>query len=114
MRATHLGAFLLGLGVAVGILAGLGLLLGLEPARLPAALLNVAAYKLTFLAAFGLLAAGAVVRRYAGRERTRAAFRARANESLQQTARHASGELLAAPPERSDPPVRAAEPARRS
>jgi hypothetical protein len=64
MRATKLGSLLLALGVLVGIAAGAGLLVGFEPARLPAALLNVAAYKLTFLAAFGLLAAGAVFRRY--------------------------------------------------
>jgi hypothetical protein len=64
MRATKAGSLLLALGVLVGAAAGAGLLVGFEPARLPAALLNVAAYKLTFLAAFGLLAAGAVFRRY--------------------------------------------------
>lgn len=75
MRPTRLGALLLGLGVLVGVLAALGLLVGFEPARLPAALLNVAAYKLTFLAAFGLLAAGAVVQRHAHRAaRTRDAL----------------------------------------
>ena len=67
MQARHLSTALLTLGVLVGVVAGVGLALGFEPARLPAALLNVAAYKLTFLAAFGLLAAGAVVARYARR-----------------------------------------------
>jgi hypothetical protein len=64
MRATKIGSLLLALGVVVGGAAAAGLLVGFEPARLPAALLNIAAYKLTFLAAFGLLAAGAVFRRY--------------------------------------------------
>ena len=45
----------------------MGLLVGFEPARLPAALLNVAAYQLTFLASFGLTAAGAAVARYVRR-----------------------------------------------
>ena len=95
MRATHLGALLLGLGLVVGILAGLGLLLGFQPARLPPALLNIAAYKLTFLAAFGLLAAGAVVQRFGRRHGGRPTARLRADEPLPQTARHASGDPLA-------------------
>ncbi len=74
MQARHLSSALLTLGVLVGVAAAEGLLVGFEPARLPAALLNIAAYKLTFLAAFGLLAAGAVVARYSRRadERARA------------------------------------------
>jgi hypothetical protein len=59
---------LLGLGVLVGVAAGVGLLLDFEPARLPPALLNIAAYKLTFIGALGLIAAGALVGRYARRE----------------------------------------------
>ena len=59
---------MLGLGLVVGIAAGVGLLIGFEPARLPPALLNIAAYKLTALTAAGLLAAGAVVLRYARRD----------------------------------------------
>jgi hypothetical protein len=74
MRATRLGALLLGLGLLVGSVAGLGLLIGFEPSRLPSALLDLAAYKLTFLAAFGLLAAGAVVRRHAREAATRRAI----------------------------------------
>jgi len=72
MQARHLSSALLALGVLVGVAAAVGLLLGFEPARLPAALLNLAAYKLTFLAAFGLLAAGAVVARYSRRSDERA------------------------------------------
>jgi nitrate/nitrite transporter NarK len=76
MQARHLSSALLTLGVLVGVVAVVGLLVGFEPARLPAALLNVAAYKLTFLAAFGLLAAGAVVTRYSRRADERAGARA--------------------------------------
>ena len=54
--------------MAVGIAAVVGLATGFEPSRLPAALLDVAVYKLTFAAAAGLLAAGAIVRRYARRD----------------------------------------------
>ena len=103
MRAAHLGQLLLGLGAVVGVLAGLALVLGFEPARLPAALLNIAAYKLTFLAAFGLLAAGAVVQRYARRERTRAVVPLQADEALQLRAPHASGEPLADAPRAEHP-----------
>jgi hypothetical protein len=64
------GHLLLALGLLVGAAAGIGLLIGFEPARLPPALLNVAAYKLTFLAALGLFAGGAVCLRYARRRET--------------------------------------------
>jgi hypothetical protein len=71
MRVQHLSTALLTLGLLVGLAAVVGLLVGFEPARLPAALLNIAAYKLTFIAAFGLMAAGAalarLVRRLDGR-----------------------------------------------
>ena len=70
MRTARAGQLLLGLGVLVGVAAGAGLLLGFEPARLPPALLNIAAYKLTFIGALGLIAAGAMVGRYARREET--------------------------------------------
>ena len=68
MRAARFGSLLLSLGVLVGVAAGVGLLVGFEPARLPRVLLNIAAYKLTFLAALGLIAAGAIVLRYTRRE----------------------------------------------
>jgi hypothetical protein len=67
MRTERAGALLLALGLMVGTAAGVGLIVGFEPARLPRELLNIAAYKLTFLAAGGLLVAGAVMRRYGRR-----------------------------------------------
>lgn len=67
MRAARLGSVLLALGLLVGLVGSVGLLLGFEPARLPPALLNIAAYKLVFLTAIGLLAVGAIVRRAARR-----------------------------------------------
>jgi len=70
VRTATIGRILLGLGALVGIAASVGLLIGFEPARLPAALLNIAAYKLTALAAVGLLAGGAVILRRAGREQS--------------------------------------------
>ena len=71
MPAARLGRLLLALGLVVGCAASVGLLVGFEPARLPPALLNIAAYKLTFIAALGLLAAGAVSLRHARRAETR-------------------------------------------
>lgn len=68
MKTGRLGGLLLGTGVAVGVAAVIGLVTGFEPSRLPATLIDIAVYKLTFAAAGGLLAAGAVVRRYARRE----------------------------------------------
>ena len=47
-RAARIGPVLLVLGLVVGVAAGVGLLLGFEPARLPRELLNIAAYKLRF------------------------------------------------------------------
>lgn len=67
MSISRIGRLLLGLGVVIGGAAGVGLLAGFEPARLPPALLNVAVYKLLFAAALAILAAGAVVLRHAGR-----------------------------------------------
>lgn len=66
-----MGSFLLALGVVVGVAASVGLILGFEPARLPRALLNIAAYKLAFVAAAGLLTAGAVLTRYSRRTEDR-------------------------------------------
>ena len=94
MRSSRLATLLLALGMAVGAAAAAGLALGFEPARLPAALLNIAAYKLTFVAAFALLAAGAVVRRFARREEARTLVRRRADEAVQHAAPLASGSPL--------------------
>jgi hypothetical protein len=69
MRTTRFGTFLLGIGAAVGVAAVVGLVVGFEPARLPPALLNIAAYKLTVAAAVALLAAGAIVLRRGNRDR---------------------------------------------
>ena len=69
MRIHRIGPFLLALGLVLSAVAGVGLLVQFEPAQLPPALLNIAAYKLTFLAAGGLLAAGAALIRYGRRDR---------------------------------------------
>lgn len=68
MKTTRFGGLLLATGAAVGVAAVVGLVVGFEPSRLPAALIDIAVYKLTFAAAAGLLTAGAIVRRYAKRE----------------------------------------------
>jgi hypothetical protein len=73
MPRGRIGSLLIGLGVVVGVAASVGVLLDFEPARLPAALLNIAAYKLTFLAAGGLIAAGAIAIRRARRQADREA-----------------------------------------
>jgi hypothetical protein len=68
MKTSRFGGLLLATGAAVGVAAVVGLVIGFEPSRLPAALIDIAVYKLTFAAAAGLLAAGAIVRRYARRD----------------------------------------------
>lgn len=83
MSPIRTGPLLLGLGVLVGAAASIGLLLGFEPARLPPAMVNIAVYKLSFLAALGLIAGGAIFIRYARRESIgEAAARLRASESM--------------------------------
>jgi hypothetical protein len=67
MKTGRFGGLLLAAGAAVGVAAVVGLVTGFEPSRLPAALIDIAVYKLTFAAAAGLLASGAIVRRYAKR-----------------------------------------------
>ena len=67
MRKSRFGGFLLATGAAVGVAAVVGIMTGFDPAKLPPALLTIAAYKLAFAAAAGLLAAGAIVRRHANR-----------------------------------------------
>ena len=70
MRTGRFGGLLLATGAAVGMAAVVGLVVGFEPSRLPAAMLDIAVYKLTFAAAAGLLAAGAIIRRHGGRDRS--------------------------------------------
>jgi hypothetical protein len=67
MKTERFGGLLLATGVAVGVAAVVGIVTGFEPSRLPPALLDIAVYKLTVAAAAGLLAAGAIVLRYAKR-----------------------------------------------
>lgn len=64
----RLATFFLGLGVGIGVLGAIGLATGFRPSRLPAGLLDISVYKLTFIAAICVMAAGAFVRRV---ERTR-------------------------------------------
>ena len=68
MRLDRFGGFLLVTGAIVGVFAVVGLAVGFEPSQLPAKLLDLAAYKLTFGAAAALLAVGAIIRRHAKRE----------------------------------------------
>jgi hypothetical protein len=65
MRATHAGMLLRVLGLAVAVAAGAAFLLGLDTSRLSPFLIRVAIYKLAFIAALVLLAAGAMIGRRA-------------------------------------------------
>lgn len=69
MRSAWFGNVLLAAGVVAGLAAVLGLAVGFEPSKLPPALLDIAAYKLTFGAAAGLLVVGAWIRRSSKRSR---------------------------------------------
>jgi hypothetical protein len=57
---TSLGNWLLGTGVAVGVVGAVGLALGVQP-HLSPFMLKVVVYKLIFAAAAGLLVAGATI-----------------------------------------------------
>ena len=83
MKTGRFGGLLLATGAAVGVAAVVGLVTGLEPSRLPAGLIDIAVYKLTFVAAAGLIAAGAIVRRYAKRDADRVEPRADALPHVQ-------------------------------
>ncbi len=65
MRLTKVSAACYGLGLFIGGAASVGLAFGFAPSRLPAALLDVAAYKLAFLTSIALFGVGAAVGRYA-------------------------------------------------
>jgi hypothetical protein len=64
MRLDRVGGILLATGAIVGAVAVVGMAVGFEPSQLPPRLLDIAAYKLTFGAAVGLLAIGAIMRRH--------------------------------------------------
>ncbi len=57
----------LAIGGAVAVLGVIGLAVGFRPSALPAALLDIAAFKLVFIAAGGLVVAGAMLGRSARR-----------------------------------------------
>ena len=71
MRRATVGNALLLLGLLVGVAAVAALAMGVAPALSPF-MLRVVVYKLCFAAAAGLLFAGALVRRGAGRRGPRA------------------------------------------
>ena len=66
MRSSTVAKGLLMLGVLVGGAAGVALALGFRVDQLPPWMITVGMYKLAFIAAGGLLAAGAVLGRRAG------------------------------------------------
>ncbi|MEO8561297.1 MAG: hypothetical protein ABI601_04430 [bacterium] len=65
MRRPRIPSFLLATGLLVGGAAALALLVGFDPSRLPATLVKIALFKLMFIAAAGLLVAGAYLGRRA-------------------------------------------------
>lgn len=65
MRATQVGMLLRVLGLAVAVAAAAALLFGFDISRLTPFIIKVAIYKLAFIAALVLLAAGAMVGRKA-------------------------------------------------
>jgi hypothetical protein len=68
MRITSaVPVFFLTLGLLVGLAAAAALMLGVDPTRFSPFLVKVALYKLTFIAAAGLLTAGALLGRHARR-----------------------------------------------
>lgn len=67
MRTSTVAKTLLVLGALVGGAAGVALALGLRADRLPPWMITVGMYKLAFIAAGGLLVAGALLGRAARR-----------------------------------------------
>lgn len=65
MSLRRIGSFFLCLGVVIGAVGAAALAVGFRPSQLPAALIDISVYKLTFIAAGVVLAAGALVRRSA-------------------------------------------------
>jgi len=91
MKTGRFGGLLLATGAAVGVAAVVGIVTGFQPSRLPAALIDIAVYKLTFAAAAGLLAAGAIVRRYAKRDADQVELRESALPNAEPDAPHLPG-----------------------
>ena len=91
MRIGRLAAFCYGMGLFIGGAASAGLLLGFSPSRLPPVLLDIAAYKLAFLATFLLFAVAAVLTRHERRQE-----RDRATRSVETLAPSVPGALNAA------------------
>lgn len=104
MSLRRIGSFFLGLGVVIGVVGAAALAVGFRPSQLPAALIDISVYKLTFIAAGVVLAAGALVRRSALRHEeadVRARGETRPPGALREGAR------FEAPTERPEPePVR--------
>jgi membrane protein implicated in regulation of membrane protease activity len=71
MRTSTVAKTLLVLGALVGGAAGVALALGLRADRLPPWMITVGMYKLAFIAAGGLLVAGALLGRAARRRWSR-------------------------------------------
>jgi hypothetical protein len=69
MRLSTAGRALVIIGALVGAAAGIGLATGFDITRIPAWMVTVGMYKLVFIAAGGLLFAGAVLGRAARQTR---------------------------------------------
>jgi hypothetical protein len=65
VRLSRVSAVCYAIGLLVGGAACAGLAFGFEPSRMPASLLDVAAYKLAFLTSIALFGTGAAIGRYA-------------------------------------------------
>ena len=65
MRATRMGTILRALGLVVGLTTAAALLLGFDTTRISPFLIKVAVFKLAFITALALLAAGAIIGRRA-------------------------------------------------
>lgn len=85
----------------MGVVASVGLLLGFDPSQLPPALLRIAAYKLTFLAAFGLIAAGGAMARASRRTGSASEGAVTAGTSTAQLGAGAAAPIATPPLERA-------------
>ena len=69
MHRSTIASSLLACGLVVGLGATAALLLGVDPTRLSPFLVRIALFKLAFIAAAGLLTAGALLGRHARQSR---------------------------------------------